>query len=44
MLTAPGRPPATRTTSTCPEPIAKGKTLTVTGKLSRADWGYVDVR
>ncbi|PBC62883.1 calcium-binding protein [Streptomyces sp. Tue6028] len=27
-----------------PEPIAKGKTLTVTGKLTRADWDNLDYR
>ncbi|MEU1038105.1 hypothetical protein ACFYP4_14165 [Streptomyces sp. NPDC005551] len=29
---------ATLTADAAPEPVAKGKTLTVTGKLSRADW------
>ncbi|WP_234443267.1 hypothetical protein [Streptomyces cellulosae] len=29
---------ATLTANAAPEPVAKGKTLTVTGKLSRADW------
>ncbi|MFJ9345372.1 hypothetical protein [Streptomyces sp. NPDC101237] len=29
---------ATVTANASPEPVAKGKTLTVTGKLSRADW------
>ncbi|MFI2425903.1 hypothetical protein ACH5A7_17665 [Streptomyces sp. NPDC018955] len=29
---------ATLTVNAAPEPVAKGKTLTVTGKLARADW------
>ncbi|MFC9843999.1 hypothetical protein ACFWFF_16735 [Streptomyces sp. NPDC060223] len=29
---------ATLTANAAPEPVAKGKTLTITGKLSRADW------
>lgn len=29
---------ATLTVNAAPEPVAKGKTLTITGKLSRADW------
>jgi hypothetical protein len=29
---------ATLTVDAAPEPVAKGKTLTVTGKLARADW------
>ncbi|MFF5476870.1 calcium-binding protein [Streptomyces sp. NPDC012935] len=32
------------TVNAAPEPIAKGKTLTVTGKLSRADWDNLDYR
>ncbi|MGW3628916.1 hypothetical protein ACWD7F_01910 [Streptomyces sp. NPDC005122] len=29
---------ATLTANAAPEPVSKGKTLTITGKLSRADW------
>ncbi|NYV73901.1 hypothetical protein [Streptomyces sp. UH6] len=29
---------ATQTVNAAPEPVAKGKTLTITGTLSRADW------
>ncbi|MFJ4242816.1 calcium-binding protein [Streptomyces iakyrus] len=32
------------TVNASPEPIAKGKTLTVTGKLSRANWDTLDYR
>ncbi|MGQ4388551.1 calcium-binding protein [Streptomyces sp. SAS_270] len=32
------------TVNASPEPIAKGKTLTVTGKLTRADWDNLDYR
>ncbi|MFF9772677.1 hypothetical protein ACF1HJ_03190 [Streptomyces sp. NPDC013978] len=29
---------ATLSANAAPEPVAKGKTLTVTGKLARAEW------
>lgn len=32
------------TANAAPEPVAKGKTLTVTGKLSRANWDTLDYR
>ncbi|KAB1149450.1 calcium-binding protein [Streptomyces luteolifulvus] len=32
------------TANASPEPVAKGKTLTVTGKLSRANWDTLDYR
>ncbi|MFJ4557788.1 calcium-binding protein [Streptomyces massasporeus] len=32
------------TVNASPEPIAKGKTLTITGKLSRANWDTLDYR
>ncbi|MFD6528812.1 hypothetical protein [Streptomyces sp. NPDC060184] len=36
--TAPVRRWASLTANAAPEPVAKGKTLTVTGSLTRADW------
>ncbi|GGV81754.1 hypothetical protein GCM10010228_55400 [Streptomyces massasporeus] len=32
------------TVNASPEPIAKGRTLTITGKLSRANWDTLDYR